>query len=75
MGNLKDLMEALIHSMTPYERANPDSINPSRKARIAKGAGKDMAELNGFLKQFDQMKGMMKMMNKMPMGGKMMGKR
>jgi signal recognition particle subunit SRP54 len=68
-------IEALIHSMTPYERANPDSINPSRKTRIAKGAGKDMAELNAFLKQFDQMKGMMKMMNKMPMGGKMMGKR
>ena len=68
-------IEALIHSMTPYERANPDSINPSRKTRIAKGAGKDMAELNAFLKQFDQMKGMMKMMNKMPMGGKLMGKR
>ncbi|MEO7313445.1 MAG: signal recognition particle protein [Chitinophagaceae bacterium] len=68
-------IEALIHSMTPYERANPDSINPSRKTRIAKGAGKDMTELNAFLKQFEQMKGMMKMMNKMPMGGKMMGKR
>ncbi|MES2775695.1 MAG: signal recognition particle protein [Bacteroidota bacterium] len=68
-------IEALIHSMTPYERANPDSINPSRKTRIAKGAGKDMNELNAFLKQFEQMKGMMKMMNKMPMGGKMMGKR
>ena len=68
-------IEALIHSMTPYERANPDSINPSRKSRIAKGAGKDIAELNAFIKQFDQMKGMMKMMNKMPMGGKMMGRR
>ena len=68
-------IEALIHSMTPYERANPDSINPSRKTRIAKGAGKDIAELNAFIKQFDQMKGMMKMMNKMPMGGKMMGRR
>ena len=68
-------IEALIHSMTPYERANPDSINPSRKTRIAKGAGKDLTELNAFLKQFEQMKGMMKMMNKMPMGGKMMGKR
>ena len=68
-------IEALIHSMTPYERANPDSINPSRKTRIAKGAGKDIAELNAFLKQFDQMKGMMKMMNKMPMGSKLMGKR
>jgi signal recognition particle subunit SRP54 len=54
--------------MTVIERRNPDLINPSRKARIAKGAGKDIAELNAFLKQFEQMKGMMKMMNKMPMG-------
>jgi signal recognition particle subunit SRP54 len=43
-------------------------INPSRKQRIAKGSGKDIAEVNQFLKQFDQMKSMMKMMNKMPMG-------
>ncbi len=61
-------IEALINSMTIIERRNPDIINPSRKARIAKGAGKDIAELNAFLKQFEQMKGMMKMMNKMPMG-------
>ncbi len=61
-------IEALINSMTVIERRNPDLINPSRKARIAKGAGKDIAELNAFLKQFEQMKGMMKMMNKMPMG-------
>jgi signal recognition particle subunit SRP54 len=61
-------IEALINSMTVVERRNPDLINPSRKARIAKGAGKDIAELNAFLKQFEQMKGMMKMMNKMPMG-------
>ena len=61
-------IEALINSMTIMERRNPDLINPSRKARIAKGAGKDIAELNAFLKQFEQMKGMMKMMNKMPMG-------
>ncbi len=61
-------IEALINSMTVAERRNPDLINPSRKARIAKGAGKDIAELNAFLKQFEQMKGMMKMMNKMPMG-------
>ena len=69
-------IEALINSMTIQERRNPDLINPSRKARIAKGSGKDIAELNQFLKQFEQMKGMMKMMNKMPMG-KMpgMGKR
>ncbi len=61
-------IEALINSMTIQERRNPDIINPSRKLRIAKGSGKDLAELNQFLKQFEQMKGMMKMMNKMPMG-------
>ena len=70
-------IEALINSMTLHERRNPDVINPSRKARIAKGAGKDINELNAFLKQFEQMKGMMKMMNKMPAGRMpgMMGKR
>lgn len=61
-------IEALINSMTLQERRNPDLINPNRKIRIAKGAGKDLAELNAFLKQFEQMKGMMKNMNKMPMG-------
>ncbi len=61
-------IEAMINSMTLQERRNPDIINPSRKNRIAKGSGKDIAELNQFLKQFEQMKGMMKMMNKMPMG-------
>ncbi len=61
-------IEAMINSMTLEERRNPDIINPNRKLRIAKGAGKDIAELNAFLKQFEQMKGMMKMMNKMPMG-------
>ncbi|HMG83837.1 MAG TPA: signal recognition particle protein [Ferruginibacter sp.] len=61
-------IEALINSMTLEERRNPDLINPSRKNRIAKGSGKDLAELNQFLKQFEQMKSMMKMMNKMPMG-------
>jgi signal recognition particle subunit SRP54 len=61
-------IEAMINSMTLEERRNPDMINPSRKMRIAKGSGKDIAELNQFIKQFDQMKSMMKMMNKMPMG-------
>ena len=61
-------IEAMINSMTIEERRNPDVINPSRKQRIAKGSGKDIAELNQFIKQFDQMKNMMKMMNKMPMG-------
>jgi signal recognition particle subunit SRP54 len=61
-------IEAMINSMTLEERRNPDLINPSRKQRIAKGSGKDIVELNQFLKQFEQMKDMMKMMNKMPMG-------
>lgn len=67
-------IEAIIKSMTPYERGNPDEINPSRKNRIAKGSGKDLNEVNAFMKQFEQMRQMMKMMNKMPMGmGKMPG--
>jgi signal recognition particle subunit SRP54 len=68
-------IEALINSMTPQERNNPDLIDARRKQRIAKGAGKDLAELNAFLKQFEQMKDMMKMMNKMPMGRMGMGRR
>jgi signal recognition particle subunit SRP54 len=64
-------IEAMINSMTPFERANPDVIDIKRRGRIAKGSGKDIAEVNAFMKQFDQMKQMMKMMNKMPMGGKM----
>ena len=66
-------IEAMINSMTPFERANPDSLTPSRKQRIAKGSGKDVAEVNAFMKQFDQMKQMMKMMNNMPMGGRLPG--
>jgi len=61
-------IEAMINSMTLEERRNPDLINASRKQRIAKGSGKDIADVNQFIKQFDQMKSMMKMMNKMPMG-------
>lgn len=70
-------IEAIINSMTPFERANPDVIDQSRRKRLAKGSGKDINDINAFLKQFDQMKQMMKMMNKMPMGmGKMgMGRR
>jgi len=67
-------IEAIINSMTPFERANPDSLDVSRRKRLAKGSGKDINEINAFLKQFEQMKSMMKMMNKMPMGG-MMGRR
>jgi len=62
-------IEAIIQSMTPEERSNPDLISPSRKTRIAKGSGKNINEINAFLKQFEQMKKMMSMMNKMPMGG------
>ncbi|MEO8822110.1 MAG: signal recognition particle protein [Ginsengibacter sp.] len=61
-------IEAIINSMTLEERRNPDLINPGRKQRIANGSGKDISEVNQFIKQFDQMKNMMKMMNKMPMG-------
>jgi signal recognition particle subunit SRP54 len=70
-------IESMIQSMTPFERANPDVIDMSRKKRIAKGSGKQLEDVNAFMKQFDQMKQMMKMMNKMPMGmGKsFMGKR
>jgi signal recognition particle subunit SRP54 len=68
-------IEAIINSMTPHERANPDVINQSRRARIARGSGKDLTEVSQFMKQFEQMKHMMKMMNKMPMGRMGFGKR
>ncbi|MGI8951413.1 MAG: signal recognition particle protein [Chitinophagaceae bacterium] len=61
-------IEAIIHSMTPQERSNPDLIDQKRKLRIAKGCGKDISDVNAFMKQFEQMRQMMKMMNKMPMG-------
>ena len=64
----------MINSMTVLERRNPGCDRMSRKKRIAKGSGKDINEVNAFMKQFDQMKEMMKMMNKMPMG-RMMGRR
>jgi signal recognition particle subunit SRP54 len=67
-------VEAIIQSMTLIERRNPDTLTPSRKARIAKGAGKDIAEINAFIKQFDQMKQMMKMMNGQMMGGGLGGR-
>ena len=66
-------IEAIINSMTPFERSNPDEISSSRRKRIAKGSGKDISEVNGFMKQFEQMREMMKMMNKMPMGKMMPG--
>ena len=65
-------IEAMINSMTQEERNNPDLIDGNRRKRIAKGAGKDIAEVNAFMKQFEQMRDMMKNMNKMNMLGKMM---
>ncbi len=63
--------EAIILSMTPKERSNPEILNPSRKHRIAKGAGVDIAEVNRLVKQFEQMRKMMKQMpGMMGMGGK-----
>lgn len=68
-------IEAIINSMTVEERRNPDLIDMSRKKRISSGCGKDISEINAFIKQFEQMKDMMKMMNKMPMGRMGMPKR
>ena len=61
--------KAIIQSMTAEERSNPDLINVSRKQRIAKGCGLDIAEVNRFMKQFEQSRKMMKQMSNM-MGGK-----
>ena len=84
MGKMKDLdddqtaqaeknmarMEAMIYSMTPEERRNPDLLNPSRKHRIARGAGVDISEVNRMVKQFGEMKKMMKMVGKSGRKGK-----
>jgi len=61
-------IEAIIHSMTPQERESPELINGSRKKRIATGCGRDITEINRLMKQFDDMKKMMKMMQSQ--GGK-----
>jgi len=58
-------IEAIILSMTPEERSNPDILNGSRRKRIAKGSGTSVREINDLMKQFDQMKKMMKTMSKM----------
>ena len=55
-------IEAIIHSMTPQERKNPNLLNPSRRNRIAKGAGVDVAEVNRLVKQFEQTRKLMKQM-------------
>ena len=75
----KDLArkEAIILSMTPRERSNPELLNPSRKKRIAQGAGVDIAEVNRMVKQFEQTRKMMKqmpgLMGKGKKGGRMGG--
>ena len=66
-------VESIILSMTKEERANPNLINPSRKQRIAKGAGVEVSEVNRLVKQFDQMKKMMKQMPGLMGGGKRKG--
>ena len=75
-------LEAMIYSMTPEERNNPDLMTGSRRQRIAAGSGSTIQDVNQFMKQFEEMRKMMKMMNKMGGGAKaaralggMMGKR
>ncbi len=64
-------VEAIILSMTPHERSNPDVLNGKRKLRLAKGSGNSIQEVNQFLKQFEEMKGMMKSMQKQANAGRM----
>jgi signal recognition particle subunit SRP54 len=74
-------LEAMIQSMTPLERQEPDVLNGTRRKRIADGSGTTIQDVNQFIKQFEEMRKMMKMMNKMGGGAKaakalgMMGKR
>ena len=65
-------IEAIIHSMTPYERENPDVINPSRRMRIAQGSGTNIAEVNKLIKQFDDMRKVMKQFSDPAAAAKMM---
>lgn len=64
-------VEAIIGSMTPFERANPDKINSSRRQRIAKGSGNSLQDVNKMLKQFDQTRKMMRMVQKPGFGATM----
>ena len=64
-------VEAIIHSMTPAERENPEVLNGARRKRIGMGSGTTIQDVNRLLKQFDESKKMMRMLSK---GGKMMGK-
>lgn len=65
-------IEAIIQSMTPKEKENPDIINQSRRMRIAKGSGNELAEVNRLIKQFDDMKKMMKQFSNPAQIAKMM---
>ncbi|MEY4875348.1 MAG: hypothetical protein RL708_497 [Bacteroidota bacterium] len=65
-------IEAIIQSMTPKERMNPDLIDGNRRKRLASGSGNSIQEVNNFLKQFEEMRKMMKNMNKMQSAGRMM---
>ena len=69
-------VEAIIRSMTPDERRNPDLINGSRRSRIANGSGATTSEVNLLLKQFKEMQKMMKGLGRMPgMGGRKSNKK
>lgn len=63
-------IEAIIQSMTPYERSHPDSLNGQRRKRIALGSGRDIQEVNQLIKQFEDMRKMMKTMNKLQGAGR-----
>ena len=68
-------IEAIIRSMTPYERSHPEVLNQSRRMRIAKGSGTNIQEVNRIIKNFEQMRKMMKMVTGGGMGGMMRGMR
>ena len=70
-----DRVQAIIYSMTPKERANPDIINVSRRKRIAQGCGMDIREINRLIKQFNESKKMMKQLSKMQSGPAKKGKK
>lgn len=66
-------VEAIINSMTPYERQNPQVINQSRRQRLAKGSGTSIQDVNRLIKQFEQMRQMMKSVSSVKNPMKMMG--
>jgi len=65
-NNAFNKVESIIFSMTPYERSHPETLNMSRKTRIAGGCGQNIHEINQFIKQFEQMRKMMHKMTKNP---------